>query len=95
MTPSSSASQLPSGTENDKNDATAPNSTGKTNSTQDGDPQAKAEVSKSDKESSTVQTSNSHAVGPEGPTDGTSMFKKMTKSLGTAKATFVKFAKNE
>lgn len=114
LTPSSSASQLPTVAENNTTATPTPNSTSP--SLQDGatstlapksDCDSKPQYSSVDPASTSSTSSSSHGdlamtsstTGVEGQAaadGGTgSVFKKMTKSLGTAKDALVKFAKNE
>ena len=104
LTPSSSASQLPSVTEQDT--TATPTATPTPNSTspssQDGTIVAsESGVSKPQDSSvdagSSGSSQNDLATGVEGQatSDGGSVFKKMTKSFGTAKDALVKLAKNE
>ena len=96
LTPSSSAAQLTTVTEQGKPVTTAtPNSTS-TSLQQDGATLAsKNDVTKTQDSSVDASSSQSDQAG-EGPAaDGSSVFKKMTKSLGTAKDALAKLAKNE
>lgn len=96
LTPSSSALQLTTVTEQDTTTTPTPNSTSP--SLQDGTSvSSKSDASKTQDSSIDASSSQGDPVaGVEGQAaDGGSVFKKMTKSLGTAKDALVKFAKNE
>lgn len=52
-------------------------------------------VTKAKAQESTVQTSSIHAEGEAGSVEGSGVFRKMTKSFGSAKDALAKLAKNE
>ena len=52
-------------------------------------------MTKAKAQESTVQTSSIHAEGEAGSVEGSGVFRKMTKSFGSAKDALAKLAKNE